>query len=54
MNVFVKWDPIHKRVVCIHTTRYGNCPECLKFQEDLKEIGCFLIEEGMEFRVQES
>ena len=52
MTVFVKWDPLHKKVVCVHSEYYGTCPACIEAQNKLHEAGCFLIEDWMEFEVK--
>ena len=54
MRVFVKRDPLHGKVICVHKFSYGMCPACQEAQKKLHEAGCFLIEDGIEFEVQET
>jgi len=41
-KVYVKWNPLHERVVCVHTNEEDSCPACDKVREEIKDTGYFL------------
>jgi hypothetical protein len=28
VKVFVKWDPVLEKVICVHSTEEGSCEKC--------------------------
>lgn len=48
-KVYVRWNPLHERVVCVHTNEDDSCPACDKAREDIKNSPYFL--EGNWFKV---
>ena len=44
-KVYVKWNPLHERVVCVHTNENDSCPACDKALEDIKNTGYHLLGE---------
>ena len=35
-KVFVKWNPLHERVICVHLDELGECKKCIEARESLK------------------
>lgn len=38
-KVYVKWNTLHEKVVCVHTDEDSTCPACEKAWEDIKHTG---------------
>ena len=51
-TVYVRWNPILEKVVCVHTTPEGTCPECDAAREEVERAG-YAFEEGAPFIVQD-
>jgi len=41
-KVYVVWNPLHERVVCVHTSEDESCPKCDEVRELIKKTGYFL------------
>lgn len=41
-KVYVKWNPLHERVVCVHLFDDDECPKCIKEKEELKNTPYYL------------
>lgn len=53
MRVFVKWDPLFEKIVCVHRFQNDECIECKDFDKKRKKKGsCYWIE-GKWFKVRE-
>ena len=48
-KVYVIWNPLHERVVCVHSSENKHCKLCDDEREKIKNTGYFL--EGKWFSV---
>lgn len=49
MKVYVKWNPLYERVVCVHENPIDTCSDCEKEEEIVKETAYFI--EGQWFKI---
>jgi hypothetical protein len=40
-KVFINWDPLYERVICVHTTEDGVCDKCKKIIDEKRT--CYQI-----------
>ena len=44
LKVFVNWDPLFERVICVHKTEEGVCEKCEAIQERAIKESCYFVE----------
>lgn len=49
-KVYVKWNPLHECVVCVHSSEDEMCEACVEAYEAVKNTGYYL--KGDWFKVQ--
>ena len=37
MKVYVRWNPLHERVVCVHSSEDLECKNCIEESEKIKD-----------------
>ena len=48
-KVYVRWNPLYERVVCVHSSEEMECKKCIKAREDLESTPYSL--EGEWFKI---
>ena len=37
MKVYVRWNPLYERVVCVHSSEDLECIHCIEVREEIKD-----------------
>jgi len=46
MKVYVTWDPLYEKVVCVHDKPKRWCLKCKEIEERANKTHCYYPEEG--------